>query len=86
MFKHIGSSKTIAGYDYNPTQQTLEVHYLRSSESPSVYRYLGVSERVYEQLEKATSKGTFVSQHIQHLSHVELPMQGAYGPAFQRRK
>ena len=56
---HVASS-AISSVGYDERSSVLEVEF----ESGAVYDYLGVPPKVYEDLLKASSKGTFVSRRI----------------------
>ncbi len=53
-------SSTLASVGYAPRTRTLEVRFT----SGSVYRYFGVSRRVYAELLAASSKGAYFNRHI----------------------
>ena len=53
-------SAVIAGYAYDPDQQTLEVRY----HSGKVYHYLNVPEKVFRAMRSTMVKGIWFNRHI----------------------
>ncbi len=53
-------SAAIAGYEYDAVNEILTVRY----HSGRIYNYLGVPERVYQQLRATMVKGIFFNRNI----------------------
>jgi len=63
------SSSNLRSIGYDATSSTLEVEF----NSGGVYQYSGVPEAVYEALMRASSKGSYLNNHIKdryHCRHV----------------
>jgi hypothetical protein len=60
MFREPVSSSSIASIGFDDDSETLEIEFV----SGTVYRYLGVSQDVFEAFRTAPSKGTFFNAHI----------------------
>jgi len=54
-------SSDLKSVGYDEAKKLLEVEFLRKE---SVYQYSRVPKRVYEELMKAVSKGSYFSEHI----------------------
>ena len=54
------NSSAIRYYQYDEVACTIDVEYAHGG----IYRYLGVPESEYEELQEAISKGTFINQKI----------------------
>jgi hypothetical protein len=52
----------VSAIGYHAETQALEVEYTRGG----VYQYQGVPPDVFDQLMKASSKGTFINEHIKN--------------------
>jgi len=55
-------SSVVASFKYNPTSKTLRIFYV----SGSVYDYKNVPADVYEKMQLAPSKGTFLNREIKN--------------------
>jgi len=53
-------STVVAGIKYNPRTRILQVEFV----SGSIYEYIKVDEKVYQELKSSSSKGTFLNIHI----------------------
>jgi hypothetical protein len=60
MYREPVSSSSIAEIGFDDDAEMLEVKFV----SGSLYRYLGVSQDVYEDFRRAPSKGAFFNAHI----------------------
>ena len=54
------SSSVLSAVGYDAETQTLEVEYSRGG----IYQYKDVPLEVFDQLMEATSKGTFINDHV----------------------
>ncbi len=53
-------STVIASMRYDKQAAALEVFFLTGS----IYRYLGVPEKVFDAMKRVTSKGSYLNRHI----------------------
>lgn len=69
--KQFVDSTAIRYYDYEPGTQSLDIEY----KSGNLYRYLEVTKEEYDELEAASSKGTYINHIIKKHRYIVIRRQ-----------